>query len=519
MELTTSAIYGAIAIILLCRYIQRRSKSIAAAKSPPEAGGAWPILGHIHLMSDGPFPKLPHINLGAQADKYGPAFTIRLGVRRVLVVSSWELAKELYTKHDVAILSRPMVRAFKHLGNDFVQFGVTPYGPYWREIRKLVHVEMLSSRRVELMTHVRLSELGHTIKELYRAWQDSKDPSGQLPVEMKQCIGELNLNIILSLVVGKRFYGDTPEANHCRRLMRKVFSYLGVFVVADVLPYLGWLDFGGLEKKMKDCAEEVDALLGKWVDDHRCDPVVYSSKDFEPRDFTDVVLSLVDKTDFKADYDVDTIIKSIIMALISGGTDTQSVMLVWSLSLLLNNRDVLKKAQEELDNKVGREKLVVESDIKNLDYLQAIAKEAFRLYPAAPFGGPREFSEDCVVGGYHIPKGTWLIVNIWKLQRDPTVWSDPTEFNPERFLTKHKDIGMKGTDFELIPFSAGRRICPAADFGIQMVHLGLARFLQAFDFWTPSDELVDMTESAGITNAKATPLNVVIKPRLPSHLY
>ncbi|XP_051140303.1 cytochrome P450 CYP82D47-like [Andrographis paniculata] len=518
MEFMTSAIYGAIAILLLYRYLQRRSKSPLpkGTKSPPEAGGAWPIIGHLHLMSDRPSPKLPHFNLGALADKYGPAFTIRLGVRRALVVSSWELAKELYTKHDVAISSRPLVRANKHLGYDFAQFGITPYGPYWREIRKLANVELLSNRRVELMNHVRLSELGHTMKELYRAWQDSKDPSGQLPVEMKQCIGDMNLNIVLSMVVGKRFYGDTPETKQCRRLMRELFYYSGLFVPADALPYLSWFDFGGLEKKMKDCAEEMDALVGKWLDDHRRDPVDYSSKDFKPRDFTDVMLSIVDKTDFKADYDVDTIIKSTIMALVAGGTDTTSIMIVWALSLLLNNRDVLKKAQEELDNKVGRERLVVESDINNLEYLQAIAKETFRLFPAGSLGGPREFSEDCVVGGYHIPKGTWLIVNLWKLQRDPTVWIDPTEFKPERFLTKHKDISIKGSDFELIPFGAGRRICPGADFGIQMLHLGLARFLQAFDF---SSELVDMTESAGLTNSKATPLNVLIKPRLPSHLY
>ncbi|XP_051141148.1 cytochrome P450 CYP82D47-like [Andrographis paniculata] len=519
MEFTTSAIYGAIAIILLCRYLQRRSKSIAAAKSPPEAGGAWPILGHLHVMSDGPYPKLPHFTLGALAEKYGPAFTIRLGARRALVVSDWEVAKELYTKHDVAISSRPMVRANKHFGYDFVQFGVTPYGPYWREIRKLTKVELLSSRRIELMSHVRSSEFGHTMKELYRAWQDSKDPSGHLLVDMKQYIGELNLNIILSVLVGKRFYGDTPEANHCRRLMREVFYYSGLFVLADVLPYLGWLDFSGLEKKMKNCGKEIEALVGEWVDDHRRDPVNYSSKDFKPRDFTDVMLSLVDKTDFKADYNVDTIIKSTIMALMAGGTDTTSVMLVWSLSLLLNNRDVLKKAQEELDNKVGRERVVVESDINNLEYIQAIAKETFRLYPAGALAGPREFREDCMVGGYHIPNGTWLIVNLWKIQRDPTVWSDPMEFKPERFLTEHKDISVKGTHFELIPFGAGRRICPGADFGIQLLHFGLARFLQAFDFSTPSDELVDMTESAGLTNAKATPLNVVIKPRLPPHLY
>lgn len=206
--------------------------------------------------------------------------------------------------------------------------------------------------------------------------------------------------------------------------------------------------------------------------------------------------------------------------MISGGSDTISVMLIWALSLLLNNRHVLKRAQEELDTHVGKERRVDESDIKNLIYLQAIVKETFRLYPAGPLGGTREFTEDCHVAGYHIPKGTWLIVNIWKLHRDPRAWpDDPSEFKPERFLERHKNVDVRGQDFELIPFGAGRRICPGANFGLHMLHLVLASFLHAFEVWTVGDEGVDMSESAGLTNLKATPLDVLVAPRLSPSVY
>ena len=122
-----------------------------------------------------------------------------------------------------------------------------------------------------------------------------------------------------------------------------------------------------------------------------------------------------------------------------GGTDTTSITSTWLLSALLNNRHVMKHAQEELDLKVGRDRWVEQSDIQNLVYLKAIVKETLRLCPAIPLLVPLEAMEDYHVGyhsnspGYHIPKGTRLLVNAWKLYRGPAVWSNPEEFQPESF--------------------------------------------------------------------------------------
>ena len=200
--------------------------------------------------------------------------------------------------------------------------------------------------------------------------------------------------------------------------------------------------------------------------------------------------------------------------MIAGGNDPIVVTLTWATSLLLNNCHVLKKAQDELDNQVGKERIVNKSDINKLVYLQAIVKETLRLYPGSPLSGPREFTEDCTISGYHVPKGTRLIPNLWKIQTDHHKWSDPLKFKPERFLTTHKDIDFNGQNFEFIPFGSGRRICPGASFGVQMVHLALASFLHMYDISTPLNVKVDMTESFGLTNLKATPLEVLITPRL-----
>nr|XP_023924459.1 cytochrome P450 82A3-like [Quercus suber] len=261
---------------------------------------------------------------------------------------------------------------------------------------------------------------------------------------------------------------------------------------------------------MKRTAKQIDHILGEWLEEHKRKRASGETKE---QDFMDVMLSATNGADLGG-YDPDTVNKATCLNLIAGGNDPIVVSLTWATSLLLNNRHVLKKAQDELDDQVGKERIVNQSDINKLVYLQAIVKETLRLYPGSPLSGPREFTEDCTIGGYHVPKGTRLIPNLWKIQTDHHKWSDPLKFKPERFLTTHKDVDFKGQNFEFIPFGSGRRICPGASFGVQMVHLALASFLHMYDISTPSNVKVDMTESFGLTNLKATPLEVLITPRL-----
>ena len=179
----------------------------------------------------------------------------------------------------------------------------------------------------------------------------------------------------------------------------------------------------------------------------------------------------------------------------------------------------MRKAQEEIDNNVGKERWVEETDIKHLAYLQAAVKEALRLYPAGPLALPHQAIEDCEVTGYFIPKDTRLFVNVWKLHRDPRIWSEPEKFLPERFLTRQAELDVSGHHFEFIPFGSGRRSCPGITFAMQVTHLTIARLLQGFDLTTPSNLPVDTTEGQGLTLLKANPVEVLMMPRLPSALY
>ncbi|KAL4634618.1 hypothetical protein ACB092_04G212800 [Castanea dentata] len=485
---------------LLYLWISRRvQKSDSRRKFPPEASSAWPLIGHLHLLG-GSQP--PHITLGNMADKHGPIFTIWLGVHRTLVVSSWEIVKECFTTNDKAFANRPKALALELLGYNYAMFGFSPYGPYWRQVRKMAVLEVLSNHRLEMLKHIREAEVNDSIKAIF----ELLGKKNMVFVEMERWFGYTTLNMVSRMVIGKQFGGTTTKDENegndeCRKALRDFFDLTGTFMVSDALPYLKWLDIGGYEKATKKTAKELDQMVGEWLEEHKQRKLFGGMK--EHHDFMDILLSTVTDEDKFPSYDADTIIKATCLA----------------LSLLLNNRETLKKAQQELDVQVGRERQVKESDVKNLEYLQAILKETMRLYPAAPLLVPHESLEDCTLAGYNIPSGTRLLVNVPKLHQDPRVWVDPTEFRPERFLTAHKDVDVKGQHFELIPFGSGRRMCPGISFALQVTQLTLATLLHAFEIATPSDEPVDMTEKGGLTNLKATPLEVNLTPRLEAQVY
>ncbi|XP_042484423.1 cytochrome P450 CYP82D47-like [Macadamia integrifolia] len=518
----------AIFVALTFLYIQWRRKANShenKGRVVPEPSGAMPIIGHLHLL--GGQDRIER-TFSAMADKYGPAFMLRLGVHRTFVVSSWEMVKDCFTINDRVFATRPLSAAGKYLGYDYAMFGFAPYGPYWREMRKIATTELLSKTRLEMLKHVRINEIDVCIKELYSLWArdgtNTNSTTHLVKVEMKQWFGHLSLNIITKIIAGKRYCGNVEagyedEALRFHKAINEMERLSGVFVISDVFPLLRWLDLGGHVKSMKCVAKELDYLVENWVNEHRRKAL--SCKMEGELDFIDVMLSIfrAHGNDMKSSYDGDTIIKATVVTLIVAGSDSTSLSLTWALSLLLNNRHVLGKAQDELDNYVGRDRHVDESDIKNLVYLQAIVKETLRLYPAAPIPVPHQAMEDCQVGGYHVPKGTKLLVNIWKLQRDPRVWLDPHEFKPERFLTTHDNVDVRGQQFEFVPFGSGVRSCPGITFAMQILHLTLARLLHGFNMETPSCEPIDMNEGLGLTLPKKTPLEVLFSPRLPSKLY
>lgn len=192
------------------------------------------------------------------------------------------------------------------------------------------------------------------------------------------------------------------------------------------------------------------------------------------------------------------------------GTDTTSNTLEWIMTELLCNPKEMKRAQIEMDQVLGKDELVEESQITKLQYLQAIVKEAMRLHPAGPFLVPHKAQKSIQFCDYVVPKNSTIWVNIWSIGHDPNVWSEPELFSPKRFL--EKEIDVKGRHYEIIPFGSGRRICPGLPLAHRMLHLMLANLLHSFN-WKYINEVgpnaISLEERFGLTLQKAEALQAI----------
>ena len=186
------------------------------------------------------------------------------------------------------------------------------------------------------------------------------------------------------------------------------------------------------------------------------------------------------------------------------GVGTSAEVTLWTLAELINNPDVFNKVREEIKYVVGNTRLVEESDVPSLPYLQAVIKEALRLHPALPVV-VRECREACKIKDFDVPKKTMVAVNLYAIIRDEKIWDYPNDFRPERFL-----VSSKGKDgMEHIPFGAGRRGCPGEKLAFSMIQIVVAAMVQCFD-WKVGREgdnvKVNMQVGPGITKPMAQPL-------------
>ncbi|KAF3949470.1 hypothetical protein CMV_024658 [Castanea mollissima] len=311
----------------------------------------------------------------------------------------------------------------------------------------------------------------------------------------------------MRMVAGKWYYKygedvkDEEEARQFRQIIKELTGFGGASNPAEFVPILQWMDYGGLEKKLKSLSKRTDEFLQALIDEQRC-------KEEEGNTMIDHMLSLQKS---QPDYYADQIIKGLILDMLFAGTDTSAVILEWAMTNLLNHPNILKKARDEIDSQIGEEKLIEESDVSKLHYLQSIISETLRLYPAAPLLVPHMSSVDCTIGGYDVPSGTMLLVNAWAIHRDPKVWDDATSFRPERFENGEVE-GHK-----LIPFGIGRRTCPGAGLAQRTVSLTLGLLIQSFEWERVTIEEVDINEGSGITMPKAMPLEAMCKARPIMH--
>ncbi|CAI9284025.1 unnamed protein product [Lactuca saligna] len=509
MSLLTLIVYACITGVAAYVLLNLRTRH---AKRLPPGPTPWPIVGNLpHLGT------IPHHSLAALATRYGPLMHLRLGFVDVVVVASASVAAQFLKAHDANFASRPPNSGAKHMAYNYQDLVFAPYGPRWRMLRKICSVHLFSAKSLDDFRHVRQEEVAILTRALVGA--------GKSTVKLGQLLNVCTTNALARVMLGRRVFGDgsgggDPKADEFKDMVVELMVLAGEFNIGDFIPALDWLDLQGITKKMKKLHVRFDSFLNTILEEHKTGSGAPSGH----VDLLSTLISLKDDADGEGGKLSDIEIKALLLNLFAAGTDTSSSTVEWAIAELIRYPELMKQAQQEMDIVVGKDRLVTELDLSQLTFLQAIVKETFRLHPSTPLSLPRIASESCEINGYNIPKGSTLLVNVWAIARDPKMWTDPLEFQPARFLPggEKPNADVKGNDFEVIPFGAGRRICAGMSLGLRMVQLLTANLVQAFD-WELANGLdprdLNMEEAYGLTLQRAAPLMVHPRPRLALDVY
>ncbi|CAN6288126.1 unnamed protein product [Urochloa humidicola] len=484
---------------------------------PPGPRG-WPVLGNLPQLG-----AKPHHTMAAMAREHGPLFRLRFGSAEVVVAASAPVAAQFLRAHDANFSNRPPNSGAEHVAYNYQDLVFAPYGARWRALRKLCALHLFSARALDDLRAVREGEVALLVRELAR-----RQGAQPVAVALGQAANVCATNTLARATVGRRVFAvedgggeGGAAAREFKEMVVELMQLAGVFNVGDFVPALAWLDPQGVVGRMKRLHRRYDVMMDGIIREREAAGVGGG-------DLLGVLLARMRDNQPLADGEDGTInetdIKALLLNLFTAGTDTTSSTVEWALAELIRHPDVLAKAQEELDAVVGRGRLVSEHDLPRLTYLAAVIKETFRLHPSTPLSLPRVAAEDCEVGGFHIPKNTTLLVNVWAIARDPAAWPEPLEFRPGRFLPggPHAGVDVKGSDFELIPFGAGRRVCAGLSWGLRMVTLMTAALVHGLDWRLAggvSADKLDMEEAYGLTLQRAVPLMVAPEPRLLPSAY
>ncbi|KAH9602243.1 hypothetical protein KSS87_009756 [Heliosperma pusillum] len=436
----------------------------------------------------------PHRSVAELVNKYGPIMSLKLGTVTTIVVSSSEVAKEMFLRHDLPLSSRKFPDASRATNHDKLSMVWLPVGPKWRTLRKIVMVQLFTNQRLDASQGIRQKKVNDLVEHARVCCEKG------LPVDIGKAgfTTSLNLlsNTLFSMDLGSH---DSLYSQEFKDVVCSIMEEVGLPNISDFFPVLRHLDLQGIRKKAKGHYQKMLGIFEKIIDQRVKDERVVDAQN----DVLDSLLELVNDNELSLDD-----VKHLLLDLFVAGTDTSSNVLEWAMTELLRNPEKLAKAQTELDQVVGKNNgQIQESDIPKLPYIQAVIKETLRLHPPGPFLVPHKADEDVELCGYIVPKNAQIWINVWSIGRDPNVWPDPQLFSPERFL--ESEIDMKGRDFELLPFGTGRRICPGIPLAYRMMHLMLATLVYSFD-WKHANGLkpqeIDVDEKFGLAFQKVQPL-------------
>ncbi|GAB4848501.1 hypothetical protein Ancab_003206 [Ancistrocladus abbreviatus] len=490
-----------IAPVILIAIISRLRR-----KPYPPGPKGLPIVGNMKLMD-----QLTHRGLANLAKQYGGLFHLRMGFLHMVAVSSPDAARQVLQFQDNIFSNRPATIAISYLTYDRADMAFAHYGPFWRQMRKLCVMKLFSRKRAESWQSVR-----DEVDGIVRAVGESIDK----PVNVGELVFALTRNITYRAAFGT---STTEGQDEFITILQEFSKLFGAFNIADFVPYLGWIDPQGINRRLVKARQSLDRFIDSIIDDHIQKKKANHVKEEVQDDMVDDLLAFYsEETKVSESDDLQNAIrltrdniKAIIMDVMFGGTETVASAIEWAMAELIQSPEDMKLIQQELADVVGLHRRVEETDLDKLTYFRCAIKETLRLHPPIPLL-LHETAEDAEVAGYFIPARSRVMINAWAIGRDKDSWTDPESFRPSRFLNQSAP-DFKGSNFEFIPFGSGRRSCPGMQLGLYALEMTVANLVHCFtwelpDGMKPSE--LSMDDVFGLTAPRASRLIAVPSPRL-----
>ncbi|XP_020702414.2 premnaspirodiene oxygenase-like [Dendrobium catenatum] len=457
----------------------------------PPGPSKLPIIGNLHQL----LGEHPHRRLQNLAKTYGPLLHLKLGEINLIVITSRESVRDIFTTHDRKFASRPKLMAGKIIFYNNTNIGLAPYSKTWSKLRKICIVELLSLKRVTSFKFIREEEGNNLVEKIRMA--------GRSPVNLSAMLLSLSNVTIARAAFGK----GSAQQQRFLLAMKKTFEYLSRFNVVDLFPSWSFLgEISGLRHGMEQVHMEMDGVLNEIIKEHEGKKL---DGDDTNEDLVDVLLRIKRSGELDLSLTMENI-KAIILDLFLAGSDPSSTTLVWAMTELIRYPKVMQKAQLEVRKALNGKVRIEEGDIHKLLYINQVIKETLRLHPPTPLLVPRLCCETVELSGYTVPVESRVVINVWAMMRDPNYWEDPEIFQPERFEEKAIDFGV--ANFEFTPFGGGRRICPGISFALASMELWLAQLLFYFDWELPggrSPQKLDVEEAFDLTLTRKNDLCLV----------
>ncbi|CAO2145908.1 unnamed protein product [Urochloa humidicola] len=475
--------------------------------------GPWtlPVIGSLHHLVTS--PNLYRATRGL-AQKHGPLISLRLGEVSAVVVSSAEAAREVMKTNDITFADRfsnATISAFTFNGNNIA---FAPYGERWRQLRKICMVELLSAARVLSFRRIREEEVSRFMVNL--AGAASFSAGSGAAVNLSKMISKFINDIIVRESVGTRCKYQDEYLDAFTTGVRQTST----MTIADLFPSSRLMQaLGSTPRKVLACRNRIQRIFEQIMEEAK-EAMDGGNGQTAPagagqEGFLNILMRLQKEGGTPIPLTNESIV-AVMFDMFGAGSDTLPNVLNWCMAELVRNPEAMAKAQEKVREAFKGKSTITEEDLKRCSYIDLVLKETMRLHPPVPLLLPRKCRETCKVMGYNIPKDTVVFVNVWAICRDPKYWDNPEEFKPERF--EDSKLDYKGTDFEYLPFGAGRRICPAINLGVANIDLALARLLYHFDWKLPDGmepKDVDVREASGLVAGKKTNLFLHPITRIP----